>query len=138
MWRLSFFFAFRYLFERRRPTFIHTLSWISMGMVAVGAFALVLGVSVFNGMEQMLRGHYARFEPDITLRKVNRTRFAYTDSLEKQWILYDEVEAYSPVIEDYALVRHGSTSIVAKIKGVSLLIGLRCLCGNMCILVGRD
>ena len=118
MWRLSFFFAFRYLFERRRPTFIHTLSWISMGMVAVGAFALVLGVSVFNGMEQMLRGHYARFEPDITLRKVNRTRFAYTDSLEKQWILYDEVEAYSPVIEDYALVRHGSTSIVAKIKGV--------------------
>lgn len=49
------FVAFRYLFSRRKQTFIYIISLMSIGGVALGVGALVIVLGVYNGMTTDIR-----------------------------------------------------------------------------------
>lgn len=49
------FVAFRYLFSRRKQTFIYVISLMSIGGVALGVGALVIVLGVYNGMSTDIR-----------------------------------------------------------------------------------
>ena len=53
--RLSFLIAFRYIFSKKRKTFINFLSYFSVASLSVGTAAMIIVLSVFNGLEETLK-----------------------------------------------------------------------------------
>ena len=112
------YIAWRYFYSRAEKTFTHYLSWFSIGMVAVGAMALMVGLSAFNGMESLLRSHYTAFDPEISLIPRKGYSFSFSDSLSNYLDQSPGVEAYTPVFEDYALASYRGQQRIIKLKAL--------------------
>jgi lipoprotein-releasing system permease protein len=87
--------------------------------VAVGTIALVVVMSVFNGLEDLIRSLFASFDAELKVEPLAGKSFL----APKEWIREIEqiegVGILTEVIEDNALFEHGGSQIVAKLKGVS-------------------
>ena len=116
---LPFYISWRYFFSRTKRSFIHNLSLFSMGMVAVGTMALIVGTSAFNGMESLLRSQYAAFDPAISLRPKKGYTFSFSDSLAEYLSKVRGVSTYSLVLEDYALVSYRGKQEIVRLRGIS-------------------
>ncbi|AWW31086.1 ABC transporter permease [Echinicola strongylocentroti] len=116
---LSFFIASRYFRSKKKRNFINILSRIAMIGVAVGTMALIIVLSVFNGLEDLIRGLYASFDAPLKIEVVQGKSFevspAFLDSLEE----VDGVESITEVIEDNALLKYGEDQMVVTMKGVT-------------------
>jgi len=78
---LPFFIARRYFLSKGKKNFINIISLISMGGVAFATAALVIVLSVFNGLEILLRSLYTSFDPELKIELVKGKSFELTDSL---------------------------------------------------------
>jgi lipoprotein-releasing system permease protein len=87
--------------------------------VAVGTMALVVVLSVFNGLEDLIKGLYASFDADLKVMPLEGKSFAVDDTFLGQIKAIEGVEILTEVIEDNALVRYGEHQVVATLKGVS-------------------
>jgi len=86
--------------------------------VAVGTMALVVVLSVFNGLEGFIRSLYNSFDPDIKVMPMQGKSFT-VDSLSLQKIReLDGILFVSEVIEDNAYVKFRDSEMVIKLKGV--------------------
>lgn len=87
--------------------------------VAVGTMALVIVLSVFNGLEDLIKGLYASFDAELKIEasvgKSFEVEEGWLDSLRNT----PGVAVLTEVIEDNALLRYRDNQIVARIKGVS-------------------
>ncbi|WP_266365271.1 ABC transporter permease [Tellurirhabdus rosea] len=110
--------ARRYFFSRRKRSFISLISLISMLGVGVGTMALVVVLSVFNGMEELNRAIFKTFDPDLTVLPRDGKRLAVTPKMLQTIQQTDGVEFVTQVIEDNALARYGNGQMVVKVKGV--------------------
>jgi ABC-type transport system, involved in lipoprotein release, permease component len=116
---LSYFIAARYFRSKKKRNFITVLSTISMIGVAVGTMALVIVMSVFNGLEDLIRGLFASFDAELKVEAVVGKSFE-VDSLWLDGIQnVDGVAVLTEVIEDNALLDYNGNQLVATIKGVS-------------------
>ena len=111
--------ARRYFRSKNKKNFIQVISNISMIGAAVGSMALVVVLSVFNGLEELIRASYNTFDPEIKVMPTEGKTFALTDSLAKQLNALPGVAIVTEVIEDNALARYQDAQMVVKIKGVS-------------------
>lgn len=110
--------AFRYLFSKKSTNAINIISSVSMVGMGVGAFALIVVLSVFNGFEGLVLSLYNSFYPDIEITAVQGKTFEQ-DSAQIQKILrLDGVEALSCVMEENAYLEYGQQSQLATLKGV--------------------
>jgi lipoprotein-releasing system permease protein len=116
---LPFFIARRYFKSKNKKNFISIIANISMVGVAIGTCALVIVLSVFNGLEDLIRSLYSSFDPEI---KVSAT-LGKSFEVEEEWLEniqnVEGVGIITQVIEDNALVRYKDAQMVVKIKGVS-------------------
>jgi lipoprotein-releasing system permease protein len=87
--------------------------------VAFSTAALVIVLSVFNGLEGLLRSLYNSFDPEIKIEAAKGKSFEVTDSFLKQLKSVENVEVVTEVIEDFALVRYRDADIIVTMKGVS-------------------
>ena len=62
--RLPFFIARRYLFSKKKQNAINIISAISVTGVTIGTTALIVVLSVFNGMDVLLQKSTDSFTPD--------------------------------------------------------------------------
>jgi lipoprotein-releasing system permease protein len=115
----SFFLAKRYFLSRKKRNFIHVISLISMLGVAFGTASLVIVLSVFNGLEDLIRSLYSSFDPEIKIEAAEGKWFIRSDELLETVSQVPGVEVVSEVIEDNALLRYKDAQMVARIKGVS-------------------
>ena len=81
--------------------------------------ALVVVLSVFNGLEELIRASYNTFDPEIKVVPTQGKTFTVTDSLTEQLNKLSGVAIVTEVIEDNALARYQDAQMVVKIKGVS-------------------
>lgn len=116
---LSFFIARKYFFSKRKRNFINIISIISMIIVAVCTAALIIVLSVFNGLEGLLRSLYGSFDPQIKIELKEGKSFIFSDSLENEITSIPGVDILTEVIEDYAYVKYREADMVVTIKGVS-------------------
>ena len=87
--------------------------------VAVGTMALVVVLSVFNGLEDLIKGLYASFDADLKVMPVEGKSFEIDAAFLAKIEELEGVEILTEVIEDNALVRYGEHQVVATLKGVS-------------------
>ena len=81
--------------------------------------SLVIGMSVFNGMENLIRSLYNSFDPEIKITPREGKTFEMTDSLLKIIQGTEGVFIITEVIEDNAVLSYKNETDVIKVKGVS-------------------
>ncbi|MBN3584715.1 ABC transporter permease [Algoriphagus aestuarii] len=116
---LSFFIAGRYFRSKKKRNFITILSTISMVGVAVGTMALVIVMSVFNGLEDLIRGLFASFDAELKIEVAEGKSFEVTEEWLNSIRELEGVEILTEVIEDNALFDYNGNQMVARLKGVS-------------------
>jgi len=116
---LSLLIARRYFRSKNKKNFIQVISNISMIGVAIGTMALVVVLSVFNGLEDLIRASYNTFDPEIKVIPHSGKTFEISDSLRQIIENVEGVSLVTEVIEDNALVRYQDAQMVVKLKGVS-------------------
>jgi lipoprotein-releasing system permease protein len=116
---LSLFIARRYFISTRKKNFIHIISLLSMTGVAVATAALIVVLSVFNGLQGVLQSLYNSFDPELKVELVRGKSFEVDSVLTRKLAAIEGVELVTEVIEDYAYVRYRESEMVVIIKGVS-------------------
>lgn len=116
---LPFFIAKRYLFSKRKKNFINIISWLSVVVVAFITAALVVVLSVFNGIGDLLRSLNNSFDPEIKIEAVEGKTFLMTDTLRQAIQKVEGVEIVTEVMEDYAYLRYRDANQIITLKGVS-------------------
>jgi lipoprotein-releasing system permease protein len=115
---LSYRIAKRYFFSRNKRSFISLIARIAMAGVGVGTMAMVVVLSVFNGMEDLNRKIFRTFDADVKILPREGKRFVISDSLIHIIQSVDGVKSVTQVIEDNALARYGNSQTIVRIKGV--------------------
>lgn len=86
--------------------------------VGVGTMALVVVLSVFNGMEELNRQIFKTFEADMTISPKEGKRFLASQALLTKLRQTPGVHLLTSVAQDNALARYGNGTTVIKLKGV--------------------
>ncbi len=115
---LSYRIAIRYFFSRNKRSFISVIARIAMAGVAVGTMAMIVVLSVFNGMEDLNRNMFKTFDPDVKILPKQGKRFAVSDQLLEKIQSVPGVQLVTKVIEDNALAGYGNQQTIVRVKGV--------------------
>jgi lipoprotein-releasing system permease protein len=95
------------------------MSVIATAGVFVGAAALVIVLSVFNGFESLVTNLYNSFDADYVITPKSGKTFI-PDSTQIQLISkLEEVALLSEVLEENVLLKNGDKQYFATIKGIS-------------------
>src|SRR5210317_2166017 len=90
-----------------------------MLVVAIATMALVVILSVFNGLEGLLRDLYGAFDPDIKIESRLGKSFVASDSLIHSIKNTDGVAEVVMVVEDNTYLKYETAEMVGVLKGVS-------------------
>ncbi len=90
-----------------------------MLVVAIGTMALVIVLSVFNGMEDLLRGLYGSVDSNLVVKPVEGKSFEYTEDIKLAIEAFEDVTYITDVLEDNALIKYNNAQRVANVKGIS-------------------
>ena len=111
--------ARRYFLSKKKRNIISIISNISMVGVAVGTTALIIVLSVFNGLEDLVRSLYGKSDPDLVITAVQGKSFELPAPLLVKVRRAPGVRLVTEVIEDNALLQYRDRQMVVKMKGVS-------------------
>ena len=104
---LSIFIARRYLFSKKKQNAINIISIISMVGVAIGTTALIVVLSVFNGIDTLLTEATDSFTPDLTISPA-KGKFIKTDTILIDKLAHmPEISSCDPVVEENSLESNG-------------------------------
>jgi lipoprotein-releasing system permease protein len=116
--KLSVYIAKRYLFAKKSRNAINIISAVSVAGVAVGTMALIIILSVFNGLEGMVSKIFNTFDPDLSITASAGKVFVPDSVSLLQLSRIKGIYAYSLTLEDNAALRYGDRQYIAIIKGV--------------------
>lgn len=116
--KLSLYIAKRYLFAKKSRNAINVISAVSVAGVTVGTMALIIVLSVFNGLETLVHSIFDTFDPDIKITIKEGKTFSPDSSKLAQLTSVGGVSCYSLCIEENALLKYGDRQYIATIKGV--------------------
>lgn len=107
------------MLSKRKKNFINIISILSMLGMAISTAALIIVLSVFNGLEDLLRSLNNSFDPEIKIEASEGKSFILTDDLLQKIKKIQGVKVVTETIEDYAYARYRDANQVITIKGVS-------------------
>ncbi|GGF03422.1 FtsX-like permease family protein [Hymenobacter cavernae] len=111
--------ARRYFSSKKKRNIISIISNISMIGVAVGTMALIIVLSVFNGLEDLVRTLYGKSDPDLVISATQGKAFEVSAPFLAKLRKTAGVALVTEVIEDNALLQYHDRQMVVKMKGVS-------------------
>lgn len=115
----SIYIAKRYLFSKKQTHAINIISGISMLGVLVGSAALIIILSVFNGLEKVILSLYSNFTPELKIEPARGKTFdpntVYFNALGKD----KSIISYTQVLQEKALIEYGKKPFIGTVKGVS-------------------
>lgn len=90
-----------------------------MGGVVFGTCAFILILSVFNGFDDLVRGMYNSFYPDILIVPAEGKVFSVPGDTIKLMENIDGIDEVALILEDNALLVYNDKQTVGRVKGVS-------------------
>lgn len=115
---MNFLFAWRYFKAKKTTNAINIISWISIVAILFGTAALILVLSVFNGFEDLVKGLYSSFYPDLRIAPTVGKQITLTQEQLKKIRSIKGTKAVSLVLEERALLRNGEAQSMINLKGV--------------------
>ncbi|HIO68278.1 MAG TPA: ABC transporter permease [Flavobacteriales bacterium] len=114
----QFFIAKRYLFSKKSHNVINLISQISIVGVATGTMALIVVLSAFNGLENLVISLFNAFDPDLKVSIKQGKTFDLQDIPIEELKKIEGLAFYAEVLEESALLKYRDQQYIATIKGV--------------------
>lgn len=105
--------------SKRKKNFINVISVISVVAVAIISAAIIIVLSIFNGLGELIHSLNNSFDPEIKIEAAKGKSFPVNDALLKKIKAVHGVSLITEVIEDDAYARYNNASQAVRIKGVS-------------------
>lgn len=86
--------------------------------VALGTAALIVVLSAFNGLENVVSGMFSVFDPDLKISAAEGKTFHSADFPSEKIKSIKSIANYTEVVEENALLRNENKQHLAVIKGV--------------------
>ncbi len=115
---VPFLIAKKYFFSKKKRSFINFISIISMVGVCLGTIAIVVVLSVFNGLEDLNRQIFKAFDPDLKIASTTKRSFTIDSILLSKIKGIDGINYLTEVYQDKALARSKDAQMIVVIKGV--------------------
>ncbi|MDD4372425.1 MAG: FtsX-like permease family protein [Bacteroidales bacterium] len=115
----TYFFAKRYLLARKSHNLINIITWISVVGVGVGAFALIVVLSVFNGFEKVISTMVGQLSADLVIEPASGKTIQLDTFPMERILALDATRGIVKIVEEDALFRYGSRQNVGVLRGVS-------------------
>lgn len=110
--------AWRYLFAAKSTNAINLITLIAGFGISIGAAALLLVLSVFNGFEEMFLGLFDNLNPDVRIEATKGKTFALSPELVAQLQEQPGVVKFAATLEETAMFSYAGRHQVGRIKGV--------------------
>ncbi|MDD5733069.1 MAG: ABC transporter permease, partial [Bacteroidales bacterium] len=103
--KLAFFIAWRYLLAKKSRQIINVISAISATGITLGTMALVVVMSVYNGFDNLVKGMYNTFDPDLVIKNTEVKTLPGIQEFS-QFKTDARVTAFCPVIEETVFLQY--------------------------------
>ncbi|WP_020569481.1 FtsX-like permease family protein [Neolewinella persica] len=110
--------AWRYLFASKSTNAINIITLIAAFGVAIGAAALLLLLSVFNGFEDLFLGMFNNLNPDVRIVATEGKSFELDEETLQGLYQLEGVEVVAQTLEETAIFSYDDKQSAAHIKGV--------------------
>lgn len=90
-----------------------------MMVVMIGTAALIIVLSVFNGMEDLLRSIYGSFDAPFQVVPIKGKSFQLDAELKENILGVAGILDITEVIEDNVLVKYNDSQMIVRLKGLS-------------------
>lgn len=87
--------------------------------MAIGTIGLIIGLSCFNGFDSLIKSLFSSFDADLKITLVEGKSFDAQNQEFSDIRKLKEVQFFSEIVEDNALLRFENRQVLATIKGVS-------------------
>lgn len=111
-------FARRYLFSKKSSNAINLITWVSMLGIGIGTAALILVLSVFNGLTGFIEGLFASVDPEIKIVASIGKTFEDRPGLADSLLDHPEVMTLTRSLEGRVLLEYQDRQTFASLKGV--------------------
>ena len=115
---VPFFIARRYLFSRKEKTVINLISWISLVGIAVSTIALVVVMSVYNGIGELTQALFNIFDPELVIEPSEGKTFKTTDIDYNSLENIEGVSDISQIVEENAWVTLRQAEAIVQLRGI--------------------
>ena len=114
----ALYIAKRYLFAKKSHNIINFISMLSLIGVAVASGALLIVLSIFNGLQDFIAQSVNAFNPDLEITSREGKVFPQ-NAIDLQTIAtWDDVQYCSEVLSDVVVFACEDRQFIAKLKGV--------------------
>ena len=116
--KASLYIARHYIFFGKKTRFVHLLNLVSFLGLLFGTAALIVVLSVFNGLEEVYQTLFSSTDPELRIESKQGKGFLFNDTIKS--ILDDEKTSfsYSKIIKENILLRNENQQVIAKLIGV--------------------
>ena len=112
------FIATRYLLAKKSHNLINIITWISIIGISVASFALIVVLSVFNGLEDVISSLNNRLTPDIQISSSAGKTIDLQSFPSKRLLSVQGVDYVVPTLTEDALFRANDKQHIGQVKGV--------------------
>jgi len=116
--RFPIYVAWRYLFAKKTHNAINIITLVSVVGVAVGAMALVIVLSVFNGFEKLILTLFNAFHPDMEITVAEGKTFSMEHFPLEELQQVPGIVHYSQVLEESGLIMYRERQHLVSLRGV--------------------
>jgi len=117
--KIPFFIAWRYLRTTRNRNLVHRIGLVAFWSIALSTMALIISLSIYNGLEDLTKSMFKSFDPDIKICLKKGKKFILDENLITKIKSIEGVALVMDVLEDNALLLYENNQMVIKVKGVS-------------------
>ena len=112
------FIATRYLLAKKSHNLINIITWISIVGISVASFALIVVLSVFNGLEDVISSLNNRLTPDIQISSSVGKTIDLQSFPSERLLSVQGVDYVVPTLTEDALFRANDKQHIGQVKGV--------------------
>lgn len=116
--KLPIFIAKRYLFSQKKKSVINVISWISLVGIAIGAMALIIVLSVYNGIGNLTQSIFNIFDPQLKIEAREGKTFLLTDIPYEELKALPNVESTTCVVEENMWMTYKEQNRIVTMRGV--------------------
>ena len=115
---LKYLIAGRYVRSPKSHSVINMISAVSIVAMAIPVAAIILLLSIFNGLERMALDNLKSVDPDLSIIPREGTTFRVEELPSALLDDLADVEQYSFILEQSALAQMGASRAVVQVRGV--------------------
>ena len=116
--KLTTFIARRYLFSRKRKNVINVISWISLVGLSVASTALIIVLSVYNGIGGLTQKLFNAFDPQLIVEKYEGKSFLADSIFIEKVSSVRGVKTVSCLVEENAWITYRQNQAIVQLRGV--------------------